>query len=73
MKQTIFSNTLLSNSLTGNASNILLKPVPPLTSVSIISALLLYTVDECMEFNLFIVHLFHNITLYKANYNTNTF
>ncbi len=28
------------------------------------------TVDECMEF---IVHLFRNITLYKANYNTNTF
>ncbi len=27
----------------------------------------------CMEFNLFIVHLFRNITLYKANYNTNTF
>ncbi len=26
-----------------------------------------------MEFNLFIVHLFRNITLYKANYNTNTF
>ncbi len=26
-----------------------------------------------MEFDLFVVHLFCNITLYKANYNTNTF
>ncbi len=31
------------------------------------------SVTLLMNVNLFIVHLFRNITLYKANYNTNTF
>ncbi len=59
-------------SLTGNASNILLKPVHHWLLFPLFLLFFCNTVDECMEFNLFIVHWFRNITLYKANYNTNT-